>query len=31
MKELLPVGIEENIADEYYHLNTWMTTLLAQV
>jgi|SRR5579884_22238 predicted transcriptional regulator len=22
MKELLPVGIEENIADEYYHLST---------
>lgn len=22
MKELLPVGIEENLADEYYHLNT---------
>jgi hypothetical protein len=21
MKELLPVGIEENIADEYYRLN----------
>lgn len=21
MKELLPVGIEENIAEEYYHLN----------
>ena len=31
MKELLPVGIDENIADEYYHLNTWMTKLLAQV
>jgi predicted transcriptional regulator len=22
MKELLPVGIEENLADEYYHLST---------
>lgn len=22
MKELLPVGIEENIAEEYYHLST---------
>jgi predicted transcriptional regulator len=22
MKELLPVGIEENMADEYYHLST---------
>lgn len=22
MKELLPVGIEENVADEYYHLST---------
>ncbi len=21
MKELLPVGIEENIAEEYYHLS----------
>ncbi|MCI0560492.1 MAG: winged helix-turn-helix domain-containing protein [Nitrososphaera sp.] len=22
MKELLPVGIEENLADEYYHVST---------
>ena len=22
MKELLPVGIEENLAEEYYHLST---------
>lgn len=22
MKELLPVGMEENLADDYYHLNT---------
>jgi predicted transcriptional regulator len=22
MKELLPVGIEENVAEEYYHLST---------
>ena len=22
MKELLPVGIEENLADEYYHMST---------
>ena len=26
MKELLPVGIEENIADEYYRLNNRLNT-----